>query len=80
MLMQLPAEDGAMRIKNYRDEAVSAFLIGWISFYQNPSPHLEYIVLDAFHATRILTSRATQFEKMTTRSKKNISVNYSNDD
>ena len=78
--MQLTVEDRAMRIKNYEDETVSAFFIGWTSFYQNLLPYLEYIDLDAFHATRILTSGATQFEKIITRSKKGISVNYSDND
>ncbi len=80
MLIQLTTEDRAMRIKKYGDKAISAFSIGWILFYQDLSPHLEYIVLDAFYITRILTLRAIQFEKMTTQSKKSIPVNYSDDD
>ncbi len=76
ILMQLTVKDRVMQIKKYRDEAVLAFSIGWTSFYRDPSLHLEYIVLDAFYATGILISRATQFEKMTTRSKKSTPINY----
>ena len=78
--MQLLAEDRAMQIKKYGNKAVSAFPIGWTKFYLDSSPHLKYIVLDTFHATRILALGATQFQKITTQSKKSISVNYSNDD
>ena len=80
MLIQLITNNRAMRIKKYGDEAVSAFLVGYTLFYQDLLPHLEYIILDIFYATGILTSGATQFEKMTTQSKNGIPVNYSNDD
>ena len=66
MLIQLTAEDRAMRIKKYKDEAVFAFPVGWTSFYRDFSPHLEYTTLDAFYVTGILILGATQFEKMTT--------------
>ncbi len=56
--MQLTTEDKAMQIKIYGDEEISAFFIGWKSFDQDLSSHLEYIVLDAFHTTGILTSGA----------------------
>ena len=55
-----------MQIKKYEDKAILAFFIGWTLFYQDPSPYLEYIVLDVFYTTRIITLRATQFEKMIT--------------
>ncbi len=79
MLMQLITENRAILIKKYRDEAISAFLIRWTSFYRDLLPQLQYIVFEAFHTNGILTSGATQFEKMTTQSKKGIPVNYSDD-
>ena len=80
MLMQLTAEDRAIRIKQYGEEAVSAFPVGWTSFHRDPSPQSEYIILDAFHAAGIVVSGATQFQKMATRSLKGVPVDYSNDD
>lgn len=65
MLMQLTAKDRAMQIKKYRDEAISAFSIRQILFYQDFPPHLEYIVFDTFYATGILTLEATYFKKIT---------------
>lgn len=67
-----------MQIKKYEDKAISAFPIKWISFYQDVSLSLKYIILDTYHATGILTLRVTQFEKITTQSKKDILFNYSN--
>lgn len=63
--MQFTMEKRAIRIKKYEDKAVSACLVRQISFYQDLSPHLEYIILDTFYITKILTVRAIQFEKMT---------------
>ena len=59
MLIQLIAEDRAMQIEKYGGKGISAFLVEWTSFYQDPSSYLEYIILDAFYATKILTSRVT---------------------
>ena len=80
MLIQLTVEDRAIQIKKYGEEAISAFSIGWTSFYRDPPPQSRCIVFDTFHATGILTSRAAQFEKMTTQSNKGTSVDYSSDD
>ena len=74
MLIQLTTEDRAIRIKKYEEEAISAFSIGWTSFYRDSPSQFSCIVLDIFHATGILISGATQFEKMTTRSNKDTSV------
>lgn len=78
MLMQLITKDWAIWIQKYDDKAISAFLIAWTLFYQDLLLNSEYIVLDAFHATGILTSGATQFEKITIQSMNSIFVNYSN--
>ena len=80
MLMQLTAEDRAIWMQQYGEEVVSAFLVRWTSFYRDPLPQLEYIVLDAFYAAGIVVSGATQFQKMATRSQKCVLVDYSNDD
>ena len=74
MLMQFTAEDRAMQIKKYRNKVVSALPIKWILFYQDFLSHLEYIILDVFHATGILTSRATHLKKIITKLKKSIFV------
>ncbi len=68
--MKLTEEDHAIRIQQYGEEAVSTFPERWMSFYQDPSPQLEYIFLDAFHAAGIVVSGATQFQKMSTQSQK----------
>ncbi len=80
MLMQLTAEDQAIRIQQYGEEAVSAFPVGWTSFHQDLSPQLEYIALDAFYAAEIVVSGDTQFQKMATRFQKGVFVDYFNDD
>ena len=80
MLMQLMAEDQAIRIQQYRKEAVLAFLVGWTSFYQDSLPQSEYIILDAFYVVEIVVLGATQFQKIATRSQKSVPVDYSNDD
>ena len=79
MLMQLTTKDRAIQIKKYEDKVVSDFLIRLTLFYRDSLPYLEYNTFDAFHATGILTLGAIQFEKMTTQSKKDIPVNYSDD-
>lgn len=56
--MQLTIEDWALQIHKYGEEAISTFPIGWTSFYQDPLSLLEYIILDAFHVTKILTAKA----------------------
>ena len=68
MLMQLTTEDRAIWIQQYGEKAVSAFPIGWTSFYQDSTQQTEYIVLDTFHETGIAVSGTTQFEKMGTQS------------
>ena len=68
MLMQLTTEDRAIWIQQYGEEAVSAFPVGWTSFYRDSTQETEYIVLDAFHATGIAVFGTTQFEKMGIRS------------
>lgn len=66
MLMQLTAENHAIQIKKYREKVVPAFFVEWTSFYRDLSPQSRRIVLDIFHAAGILTSKATQFEKLPT--------------
>lgn len=80
MLMQLMAENQAIRIQKYYAKAISAFFVRYTLFYQNPLAYLEYIALNVFHAAEIVVSRVTQFEKMITQLKKSISINYSNND
>ena len=35
MLMQLTTENRAIQIQKYGEEAISAFLVGWTSFYRD---------------------------------------------
>lgn len=78
--MKLTAEDWAIRIQQYRKEAVSAFHVKQTSFYQKLLSLSKYITLDAFHAAKIIVLGDTQFQKMTTRSQKGALIDYSNDD
>ena len=79
MLMQLTKEDRAIRIQKYREEAISAFPVGWTSFYREPTPEFKSLSLDVFSAVGILVSKASRVQKRVTRSEKSEPVDYSND-
>lgn len=68
--MQITIEDYAIWIQKYGKEVVSAFFVGWTSFYQDLLPQSEYIISDAFYVTGIVAPGATQFQKIGTQSKK----------
>lgn len=54
ILMQLTKKDRAIQIQKKGEEAISVFLVGWISFYWESILQFKFLFLDVFFAVGII--------------------------